>query len=108
MEAVAGAPARLFGISRLRVDPAGFAAWLIAVLLVLYLALHNGGYGVTERSEAGIVVWWVVLVGTLAGALPVAGGTRTGRVMLVGLAAFAGWTALSLGWIASASANTPR
>jgi O-Antigen ligase len=102
MEAVARAPARLIGISRLRVDPAGFAAWLIAALLIVYLALNNGGYGVIERSEAGIVVWWIVLVGTLAGALPVAGGTRAGRVMLLVLAVFAGWTALSLGWTESA------
>jgi len=101
MEAVARAPARLIEISRLRVDPAGFAVWLIAALLIVYLALNNGGYGVIERSEAGIVVWWVVLVGTLAGALPVAGGTRTGRLLLVVLAAFAGWTALSLGWTES-------
>ena len=102
MEAVARAPARLIGISRLRVDPAGFAAWLIPLVLILYLALNNGGYGVIERSEAGIVVWWVVLVGTLVGALPVAGGTRAGRLMLLVLAAFAGWTALSLGWTESA------
>jgi Flp pilus assembly protein TadD len=98
MEAVARAPARLIGIYGLRVDPAGFAVWLIAALLIVYLALNNGGYGVIERSEVGIVVWWVVLVGTLAGALPAAGGTRTGRLILVVLAAFAGWTALSLGW----------
>ena len=31
-----------------------------------------------------------------------AGGTRAGRVMLLVLAAFAGWTALSLGWTESA------
>jgi O-antigen ligase len=102
MEAVARAPARLIEISRLRVDPAGFAAWLVAAVLIVYLALNNGGYGVIERSETGIVVWWVVLVGTLAGALPVAGGTRTGRLVLVVLAVFAGWTALSLGWTESA------
>lgn len=87
---------------RARFDAAALAAWALPLLLILYLALNNGGYDVIERSEAGIVVWWIVLVGTAVGALPVAGGTRAGRVMLALLAAFAGWTALSLSWTESA------
>jgi O-Antigen ligase len=87
---------------RVRVDPPGFAAWLLPLLLIVYLGLNNGGYDVIERSQAGIVIWWIVLVGTAVGMLPVAGGTTTGRVMLALLVAFAGWTALSLGWTESA------
>ena len=55
-----------------------------------------------ERSEVGIAVWWLLLVGTLVGALPIAGGTVAGRILLVVLAAFAAWTALSLSWTESA------
>ena len=54
-----------------------------------------------ERSEIGIAVWWLLLVGTLVGALPIAGGTNAGRALLIVLAAFAAWTALSLSWTES-------
>src|SRR5438034_14268 len=82
----------------LRLDPAGFATWLVAALLVVYLALNNGGYDAIQRSEVGVAVWWVVLVGTAVGALSVAWGTRYGRLAFGLLALFAGWTALSLIW----------
>src|SRR5919108_6873 len=101
MEATAPIPMRLPRTLG-RVDPAAPGAWLLPVLLILYLAFNNGGYDVTERSEAGIIVWWIVLVGTAVGALPAAGGTRAGRAMLLLLAVFAGWNALSLGWTESA------
>jgi hypothetical protein len=74
---------------------------MVAFALIGYLGLSNGGYGIVERSEVGIAVWWTVLVGTLVGALPLAGGTLAGRAMLAVLALFAGWTALSLGWTES-------
>jgi O-antigen ligase len=105
MEAVQRLPARgiripLFG--RVQFDPAGFSAWLLPIILILYLALNDGGYGPIERGEAGIALWWLILVGTLVGALPSAGGSRAGRALLIVLALFAGYTALSLGWTESA------
>lgn len=83
-------------------DLAGIAAWLLPAVLIVYLALNNGGYYTIERSEVGVAIWWLVMVGTAVGALPVAGGTTAGRVMLGMLALFAGWTALSLSWTESA------
>jgi hypothetical protein len=83
------------------VDPAAVATRVVAATLVGYLALNNGGYDVIERSQAGILVWWIVVVATAIGALPVAGGAPAGRAMLAVLAAFAAWTALSLGWTES-------
>jgi O-Antigen ligase len=85
----------------MRLDLAGFAAWLVPAVAIVYLALNNGGYGVIERSEIGIAVWWFLLVGTLVGALPIAGGTNAGRALLIVLAAFAAWTALSMTWTES-------
>ena len=77
------------------------AVWAAAFLLVLYLALKNGGFDVVQRSEVGIAVWWIVLVGTLVGAFAPGGESRLGRLMLVVLALFAAWTALSLSWTES-------
>ena len=102
MEATARRTLTLPRVGTLRLDPAAFAAWLVPALLIVYLGLNNGGYDIGERSEVGIAVWWIVLVGTAVGVLPVAGGSRTGRAMLALLAAFAAWTALSLGWTESA------
>ena len=39
--------------------------------LVLYLALEGGGYDVLVRSEVGVAIWWIVLLGALVGVLPV-------------------------------------
>lgn len=105
MEAIEREPLRTLRVGRvaeLRIDPAAVATWLVAAGLVVYLALSNGGYGIVERSEVGIAVWWIVLVGSLVGALPVAGGTRAGRTLFLLLAAFAAWNALALGWTESA------
>ncbi|MDP9244982.1 MAG: O-antigen ligase family protein [Chloroflexota bacterium] len=89
-------------VGELRLDPAAFAAWLLPTLLIVYLALNNGGYDEIERGQVGVAIWWIVLVGTVIGVLPVAGGTRWGRAAFGLLAAFAGWTALSLIWTESA------
>ena len=72
------------------------AVWLGSFLLVLYLALKNGGFDVVERSEVGVAVWWIVVVGTVVGAFAPGGESRTGRILLVVLALFAGWTAAAL------------
>ena len=93
---------RVPGIGELRIDPAAFVAWLMPILLIVYLGLNNGGFDPIERDQVGIAVWWIVLVGTVVGALPVAGGTRYGRAMLVLLLAFAAWNALSFIWTESA------
>jgi hypothetical protein len=69
--------------------------------LVLYLALEGGGYDVLVRSEVGIAIWWIVLLGALVGVLPL---QRLGRAELLGLGlllAFAAWTALGITWSGS-------
>lgn len=70
MEATARFPARLPRVGSLPLDPASLGAWLLPFVLIIYLALNNGGYDVIERREPGMVVWWMVLVG------PVVGGSR--------------------------------
>src|SRR3954454_23871959 len=95
-------PLRLPRVVGLRMDLPALGAFLLPLLLLLYLGLNNGGYDVIPRSQAGIVVWWTVLVLTAIGAMPVAGGTRAGGALFVLLTAVAAWTALSLSWTQSA------
>jgi hypothetical protein len=97
-EAVDRLPLRIPRVAALRVDPGAIAAWLVPVVLILYLALNNGGYGVFERSDVGIAAWCLVVIGTVVGAFPVAGGTRAGQATFALLAVVAAWTAASFAW----------
>ncbi len=81
-----------------RLDLRAAAIWVLAGGLVLYLAVDGGGYDLIVRNQAGVVVWWVVIVGAAAGVLPVG---RLGRLAWAGLALFGGfaiWTALASTW----------
>jgi hypothetical protein len=84
------------------IDPGAIASWLLAALLVVYLALQNGGYDPIPRDQVGVVVWWALLLGVAVAALPVPGRSRAALLSLGLLAGFAAWTALSLGWTESA------
>jgi tetratricopeptide (TPR) repeat protein len=66
--------------------------------LVLYLALEGGGYDVVVRSEAGVAIWWIVLLGALVGILPVRPLGRAEQVGLGLLLALALWTAIGISW----------
>lgn len=77
------------------------ATWLLCFGLVAYLGLKGGGYDPLVHDQVGIVIWWVVLIGTLVGALP---RRRLGPLAWAGvalLAAFVAWTAFSLIWTES-------
>ena len=84
-----------------RINAPALSAWTLAFALVSYLSLRGGGYDVVVRSEAGVAVWWVVLLSALAGLLPTRLGLR-GWVAVALLAAFALWTGLAIGWSESA------
>lgn len=88
-----------------RVDPSAFAAWTLAFSLVTYLALSNGGYDTIVRSQVGVAVWWIVLIGALSGILPARFG-RAGWAAVGLLGAFALWTGLATGWSESAERST--
>lgn len=93
----------LVGSRRLlaRFDGPAMAAWTLGFAVVVYLAMSNGGYDTIVRSQVGIAVWWIVLLGALSGILPsrfgAAGWAATGL-----LAGFALWTGLAMGWTESA------
>jgi hypothetical protein len=87
--------------SALTLDWTGAATWLLAALLVVYLALENGGYDPIPRDQVGILAWWLVLLGVASQALPLPGRTRVSLVALGLLVGFAFWTALSMSWTQS-------
>lgn len=95
------APAALWRRCAPRIDVPALSTWATAFALVAWLALHDGGYDTVVRSDAGIAVWWAVLLLALAGLLPARCGAA-GWVAIGLLGAFAVWTGLAIGWSESA------
>lgn len=74
---------------------------LVIAVALFTLAYENGGYGIRERSIAGIALWWIVVLAVALGLVPrqpLSPATR-GVAMLLG--AFALWTLLSTIWAPS-------
>ncbi len=74
------------------------AAFGLALLLPTYLALAGGGYDDVLRDEVGIAIWWILLLGALVGALPLARWDRRTWLAGAALVAFALWTGLASTW----------
>ena len=87
-------------------DAPAIAAWTLAFALVAYLALSNGGYDTIVRSQVGVAVWWIVLLGALAGILPGARRRAPAGSRSDCSAGFALWTGLATGWSESAERST--
>lgn len=95
MESVATQFAAPWARALRRVDWAALSASALAGGLVLYLGLDGGGYDIVVRSQVGIVLWWIVLVGAAWGLLPRA---RLAPIAWLALGLFAGfvaWAALA-------------
>jgi hypothetical protein len=75
--------------------------WGLTVGLVLYLGIDGGGYDMVVRSDAGVVVWWMVLLGAVAGIIPAARLSRTGWAALGAFGAFVVWSGISTSWALS-------
>lgn len=87
--------------TRFRFDPAAMASWLIPFALIVYLGLEHGSFEQRVWSEIGIIAWWLVVLGLLAGAFAAARIGRNAWIALGLLAAFACWSALALIWTES-------
>jgi hypothetical protein len=77
------------------------ATGVLPFALVLYLALANGGYAPIVRTEVGIVVWWIVLLGALVGVIPVRRVGTGGWLAIALLGAFICWMAIGFTWTES-------
>ena len=86
-------------LGSVQIEPA--AAWLLGFAPTVYLALSGGGYDIIVRSEVGIVLWWLLLLGVVVGVLP---RRRLGTSSWVALAlfgAFLAWTWIAVNWTES-------
>ena len=79
--------------------------WGLPFVLVVYLGLKGGGYDAIIRSEVGVGVWWIVLLGAAIGVLPGTGLRAAGWAGLGLLAAFGLWTGLGIAWSSDAGAS---
>lgn len=84
-----------------RTDIRPVAAWLLGCVPAAYLGLVGGGYDVIVRSQVGIALWWLVLLGVLVGALCVGLLSRAGLLLGSVFAAFAVWAIASTFWAES-------
>lgn len=98
MESVLSRPVTWRPNSLHRFDPDAVRTWALAGTLVLYLAIDGGGYDLVVRSQVGIVVWWIVLVGAAWGLLPATRWTRTAWLALGLFGGFVAWTAVASTW----------
>ena len=85
------------GILR-RIDAGAVSVWALVGAIVLYLAIDGGGYDIVVRSQVGVVIWWIVLIGAAWGLLPAARLTRGAWVTLGLFGCFVVWTALGTTW----------
>lgn len=90
--------------SRLRRPPqlAFVAVWLLGFAPVVYLALEGGGYDLVTRSEVGVALWWIVVLGALVGVLPRARFSPGAWAAVALFAGYLAWTWLAVGWSESA------
>lgn len=78
------------------------ATGVLPFALVTYLGLKGGGYDQIVSGEVGIAAWWIVLIGAVAGLLPLDRPSKPALITAGAALTFALWTALALTWTDSA------
>lgn len=66
----------------------------VTAALLIYLGIRGGGYEQIVRDQVGLLAWWVLAIGCLAGLLPVSRPSRGAWTLLGLLLALAAWTAV--------------
>ncbi len=74
------------------------SAWVLTLVLVLYLAFNSGGYSITTHAQVSIAVWWIVTVCAAWGLLPFSRARGSARAAILLFAGFTAWTALGITW----------
>lgn len=86
-------------LGSVQIEPA--AAWLLGFAPTTYLALSGGGYDIIARSEVGILLWWLLLLGVVVGVLPNRGLRTSSWIALALFGAFLAWTWIAVNWTES-------
>jgi O-Antigen ligase len=81
---------------RLGID--AVTAWLLGFAPTVYLALSGGGYDIIARSEIGIILWWIVLLGAVVGVFPRRPWRPRAWIAVALLGGFFAWTWIAAGW----------
>ena len=87
--------------ARKLLDPGLLGVVLLGFGAVVLLALTGGGYDVIVRGQLAILIWWVLLLGVLAGLLPLRTPGWLAVAAFLTLALYVVWTGLSLTWTES-------
>ena len=73
----------------------------LTVAALLAYALRGGTYDVVSRGEIGLLAWWALLIGVVAGVLPRSRPALPTRLAIAGLAGICVWMTLSFAWTES-------
>ena len=89
---------------RRAIDPGALCAWLLPVVLTVYLGVRQGGYDTVISSQIAIAAFWLILllVGFGLVRTQLSGAGWIGFALLT---AYAAWTTLSLTWTESSEAT---
>lgn len=88
--------------ARRPLDLGGAAFFAIPFGLVFGLSLEGGGFDPIVFGQAGVIVWWVAMLGALLGVASFSAVTRAAWPVLFALAALTIWTGMSMVWSESA------
>ena len=69
--------------------------------VLVLLAVNGGGYDVVFRGQLAILLWWVLLLGVVAGLLPLRAPGWLALAAISMLALYVIWTGVSLTWTES-------
>lgn len=83
---------------RIRLDARAAWIWALTAGLMLYLGIDGGGYDVVVRSDAGVVVWWILLVGAALSVLPASRLSVAAWIAVALLGGFVIWSAIASTW----------
>jgi hypothetical protein len=82
-------------------DPGLVGAVALGFGVLVLLAINGGGYDVGFRGQLAILLWWVLLLGAVAGLLPLRTPGWLALAAISAMALYAVWTGISLTWTES-------
>lgn len=82
-------------------DPVVAACFFLPFIVVVYLGMKSGGFDNLIYGQVGILAWWIVILGVIAGIQPALRVSRAGWVAIALLGGFTTWTMAAMTWSSS-------